>query len=193
MNKLLALLAVLTIAVSVSSEAQSQMYGFGTFGGVNGYNGNHINYYGGCGVAPDPRLGYCLENDCFCGGNNGCFGGSGGYGYGNGYGNGCGGCGNGCNNSRGTVIRVTTRRGNAEPEVRVIYPQSGGCGCENGTRSTPSTAKATARTMPRSNRYSAAHRIPRATASARRPSGSAKALATGNTASAKKVKYRYQY
>jgi len=192
-NLIFTLIAVAAIAMTASSETEAQMYGFGTFGGVNGYNGNHINYYGGCGVAADPRLGYCLENDCFCSGNNGCFGGYSGNGNGcGGCGNGYGGCGNGCNNSRGMVIRITTRRGDAEPEVKVIYPQSNGCGCGTGNPSM-APAKATASTMPRSNRYTAAHRIPRATASAKRPSGSTQGQTAGNTAPAKKVKYRYRY
>lgn len=151
-NLMLVVIAVAVIAISANSETQAQMFGFGTFGGVNGYNGNHINYYGGCGVAPDPRLGYCLENDCFCNANNGCFGGY---------------RGNGCNN---------------------------GCGCGAINRSNRVSSTAMVRTPPRSNRYTRSHRIPRATASAKRPSGAAKAQSAANAAPrVKKVKYRYRY
>ena len=191
-----ALLIVMTAALMsfAASDSQAQMFG-GYGGGGNGFSGGAGGYYGGCNTGVDPRLGYCLENDCFCSGNAGCFGG-----YRNGYGaqNGCcgnnGGCGNNgcCGNNGGLRFRVTIRKPDGTSTVRMVYPQNNGCGCANSNNGTPTVAKAAPRTA-RTSRYTASHSIPRATASAKRPSTRA---ASGNNAQAaptNTAKYRYRF
>ena len=86
MTKKLVVLAVTCCCFLLTGEpVQAQYAGYPGFG----YSGS-ADLYGSCGRLPDPRLGYCLENDCFCGGGYGGYGGCGQSGYG---GCGYGGCG----------------------------------------------------------------------------------------------------
>ena len=167
-----------------ATDSQAQMFGgYGYGGGGNGFSGGAGGYYGGCGTGVDPRIGYCLENDCFCGGNAGCFGG---------YRNGCGAQCGGCGNTGGMKIRITIRKADGTSTVRMVYPQTSGCGCANSNNGTPTVAKTAPRTA-RTSRYTASHRIPRATASAKRPSTRAASGTNAQAAPTNTAKYRYRF
>ncbi len=83
--------------------------GYG-YGGSPGYGGGYGNDCG-CGNYTDPRLGYCLKNDCFCGG-----------------GGGGGGCGGGCGGGSRIIVNVRVNGQLVEPNVQMVYPP---CGCGN--------------------------------------------------------------
>jgi hypothetical protein len=197
MKNLIVLPLAACLAAFVASEANAQW----------GYSGGGGYYGGGCGDnVTDPRLGYCLKNDCFCGGGGGfgggggcgggCgYGGGGGCGGGGGYGGGCGECG-----TQQVRLRIRIRQG-AAPVVQSVTPVGGcNCGCcGNSPQMAPgviapgAAAPATAPArMPSTggSRYSRSHRsLPRGTASVKKPSSETSA----STTDAKPAKYRYRF
>ncbi|MDG2014089.1 MAG: hypothetical protein P8J33_11315 [Pirellulaceae bacterium] len=192
MKNLLLIAITAALMTFAASESQAQMFGgFGGYSGGNGFSGGAGSYYGGCGSAADPRLGYCLENDCYCSGNAGCSGGyrNGGGGCSGGYGNGCGGCGN----NGGMRVRITVRRADGTSTVRTFSPPNNGCGCANSNNGTPTVAKTSPRRTARTSRYTASHRIPRATASAKRPSTRVASDSKTQAAPTNTAKYRYRF
>ncbi len=70
-----------------------------------GYAGTGWNYYGSCNTPADPRLGYCLTNDCFCNQGSG----------------GPAGCGPAGSGSPMVIVRVRIN-GEGEPTVITIPP-----------------------------------------------------------------------
>jgi hypothetical protein len=130
-NKLpFALIAAASVLFMSAGDLQAQYYNQGPGYGNNACQGNYT----------DPRLGYCLKNDCY-----GCGGGYAGGGYGGGCGGGYagGGCGGGCGGAPAVIVRVKINGGSVTPSVNTFYPQAPAYGCPGGCYSgqTNSAAK----------------------------------------------------
>lgn len=125
--------AVVCLVAMSSDSASAQFYNPYN----SGYNsGGGCNTCGGGGNYTDPRLGYCLTNDCI--GQQGCnqCGGGGG---------GCatGGCGGGCGSSA-IIVRVRVNGQSTTPSVQTYYPgvTSGCSNCYgNNTRQNNNKAR----------------------------------------------------
>ncbi len=62
MLRLTPICLALGFAFLLTAQVNAQSYNFSNSGGY----GMVGNPYGGCGNQTDPRLGYCLKNDCYC-------------------------------------------------------------------------------------------------------------------------------